>query len=499
MISFEEFKKLAASYNVIPLTRSILADLQTPVSIYLTLRADRSASFLFESVEPDETIGRRSFVGAGPEFILKAQGDEVVTISASGTRSGTGSMFDVVAESLSTYRCAPLLDVDGFVGGYAGYIGYDCVRHIERVTLPPPSPLSEPDALLGFFRSVAVYDHRCQKITLIRNVFIDPTLSLRQQYDDGVKRLEALELRLRASLVHRDNFQHRTNGHAAAHEKDQFCKAVSQAKRYIHEGDIFQTVLSRRTQVGYTGDPFAVYRALRVMNPSPYLFFVDFGETKLIGSSPEVLVRSRGGVAETFPIAGTRKRGVTEEEDCQRESELLSDEKESAEHVMLVDLGRNDLGRFCEYGSVTVPVFKRVQRYSHVMHLVSQVRGNVSDGMSAVDVLKACFPAGTVSGAPKIRAMEIISELEKQRRGVYAGAVGYLGLDGSLDTCIAIRTIVAHRDTLSVQSGAGIVADSSPEKEFQETVDKAQVLMEAINHAGNGMIHLMEKETAGIS
>jgi anthranilate synthase component 1 len=262
---------------------------------------------------------------------------------------------------------------------------------------------------------------------------------------------------------------------------------VRRAKRYIREGDIFQVVLSRRKQLLFSGDLFAVYRALRMINPSPYLFYLDFGETKLAGSSPEVLVRSSGGKVEMLPIAGTRRRGAGEDEDRALEEELLRDEKELAEHVMLVDLGRNDVGRICRYGTVDVPVFKRVERYSHVMHIVSVVQGLLRDGASAVEILAACFPAGTVSGAPKVRAMEIIQELEKVPRGAYAGAVGYIGFDGSLDTCIAIRTIVAHGNLLKVQAGAGIVADSVPERELEETENKARALVEALHAAGAGL------------
>jgi anthranilate synthase component 1 len=270
-------------------------------------------------------------------------------------------------------------------------------------------------------------------------------------------------------------------------DKTSFCQAVTRAKKYILEGDIFQVVLSRRSELTFAGDLFAVYRALRVINPSPYLFYIDFGASKMAGSSPEVLVRVRNSTVEVFPIAGTRRRGGTEEEDERLAAELLRDEKELAEHIMLVDLGRNDVGRIAEFGSVQVPVLKRVERYSHVMHLVSEVRGSLKAGCNALDALMACFPAGTVSGAPKVRAMEIIHELEPCPRGAYAGAVGYLGLNGALDTCIAIRTIIAHHDRMRIQAGAGIVADSVPEQEFQETVNKAQALLDAVRLAASGL------------
>jgi anthranilate synthase component 1 len=273
-----------------------------------------------------------------------------------------------------------------------------------------------------------------------------------------------------------------------------YCAAVTKAKEYITEGDIFQVVLSRRVSFPFSGDLFAVYRALRMINPSPYLFYVDFGETQLAGSSPEVLVRVAGGTVEVLPIAGTRPRGETEEEDEKMEAELLGDEKELAEHVMLVDLGRNDVGRICRFGSVHVPVFKRVERYSHVMHIVSEVRGTLKEGSGPLEALKACFPAGTVSGAPKVRAMQIINELEPVSRGVYAGAVGYIAFNGSLDTCIAIRTIVGHRGTLSIQAGAGIVSDSIPENEYRETLNKSRALLEAVSGAAGGLKSLGLKD-----
>ena len=276
--------------------------------------------------------------------------------------------------------------------------------------------------------------------------------------------------------------------HGADH--DAFCSSVKRAKEYIHEGDIFQVVLSRRVQVSFSGNPFPIYRALRIINPSPYLFYINYDSVKLIGSSPEVLVRVQDRTVGVMPIAGTRRRGKNEQEDKRLEEELLHDEKEVAEHVMLVDLGRNDVGRVSEYGTVHVPVFKHLKRFSHVMHLVSEVQGKLKGSANSVDALRACFPAGTVSGAPKVRAMEIINELEPVRRGIYAGAVGYLGFDGALDTCIAIRTIVATNGTMTIQAGAGIVADSVPELEYKETVNKAQALLEALTIASNGLMKI---------
>ncbi|MEO8167010.1 MAG: anthranilate synthase component I [bacterium] len=487
MIAFKEFETLAQRYNVVPLERTMLADLLTPVSAYLTLRRPNVASFLFESVEPNEKIGRFSFVGTEPRVLVRSSKGEVTVTENKKTAVETGIIFEVLQRLSAQYQQAPGLKQGGFTGGFVGYIGYECVRHIEHLQLAESQRGDEDDAMLGLFDTLVRFDHREHLVTIISNVIIDKTLSLEQQYDTAKKKLEAIDLRLRNTTIATSNFVSDVDGDIAERDKKEFCDAVLKAKKHIVDGDVFQLVLSRKLQLEYSGDPFPVYRALRVINPSPYLFYLDFGETKLIGSSPEVLVRSNGSTVELLPIAGTRPRGKGEQEDLEMETELLHDEKELAEHLMLVDLGRNDVGRICDYGTVHVPVFKRVERYSHVMHLVSEVRGKLSEGKSPVDILKACFPAGTVSGAPKVRAMEIINELEKKRRGVYAGAVGYIGFDGTMDTCIAIRTIIAYRGVLKVQAGAGIVADSVPELEYQETVNKSRALIEAIKLAANGL------------
>ena len=486
MISFEEFQALAGAYTVVPLVKTILADLHTPVSAYLALR-NGGESFLFESAEPNERIGRFSFIGISPKVMVIARGDAVEVKEGVTTRTLTASIFDVLKELAREHRFPDQLNDGGLVGGLVGYIGYECVSLLEDVPQHPRRFDDPPDAMLGLFTTILRFDHRMHVITITHNILIGPNPDLLLLYKEGQKKIDAIELRLRNAVIPPGSFA--AKGCIADSEpaRHLFCDAVQRAKEYIVEGDIFQVVLSRKTETAFSGDPFSVYRALRTINPSPYLFYVDFGETRLIGSSPEVLVRVHGDEMEVFPIAGTRKRGKTAEEDVQLERELLADTKELAEHVMLVDLGRNDVGRMSVFGSVHVPSFQKIERYSHVMHIVSEIQGRLKEGASSLDALKACFPAGTVSGAPKVRAMEIINELEPGRRGVYAGAVGYLGFDGTLDTCIAIRTIVAHRGTLSVQAGAGIVADSVPEREYQETVNKAQVLVDAIMLAANGL------------
>lgn len=470
---------------MVTLRRELFADLLTPVSVYMMLRRQDSPSFLLETVEQHEALGRYSFVGIDPLFVLSARGGRITIAGAGRVEEKEGDLFAVLRELADEHRLPDPAEDEGFAGGFVGYIGYDAVRHLEQVALPAPAPRDEPDAILGLFATVVRFDHRFHRATLLHQVVVRPGVPLRSQYDDATSRLDVLELRLRGLPV---------GGHFACAppradqgSKEGFIRGVEKAKRYIAEGEVFQVVLSRRVTAGFSGDPFVAYRALRMINPSPYLFYLDFGETRLVGSSPEVLVRMRRGIVEVLPIAGTRPRGATPEEDRTLGESLLADEKERAEHLMLVDLGRNDVGRVAEYGTVSVPVFGRVERYSHVMHLVSQVRATLRSGLSAVDVLAACFPAGTVSGAPKVRAMEVITELEALRRGVYAGAVGYLGFDGSLDTCIAIRTIVVHRAELKIQAGAGIVADSDPESEYRETCAKMEVLLEAVRLAAGGL------------
>jgi anthranilate synthase component 1 len=500
MITFEEFELLSRSYNVIPFVRSSLADLHTPVSTYLTLRQEGSASFLFETVESDEKIGRYSFIGVDPIVSIRENERGIEIRRGNETLIQNGNIFRALEAYVNEYRQAPIADGNdasgdeppdrmnsGLLGGFVGYLGYDAVRHIEKVPMPAQRAMRTDESRFDLFLSIIRFDHRLQALTIIHNVILDPLLPLKAQYERGRQAVDTLELRLRRSAMGVQQFI--CNPAAVEEETDRsvFCRWIERAKEYIFEGDIFQVVLSRRIHLRYSGDAFPVYRALRIVNPSPYLFFVDFGATKLIGSSPEVLVRVQDGTVEVLPIAGTRKRGETENEDLRLQQELLQDEKELAEHIMLVDLGRNDVGRICQYGTVEVPVLKRVDRYSHVMHIVSHVRGNLRSGLTALDALKSCFPAGTVSGAPKVRAMEIISELEGSPRGLYAGAVGYLGLNGNLDTCIAIRTIIADGEDLTIQVGAGVVADSVPEKEYEETVNKSAAMLDAVRRAARGL------------
>lgn len=484
----QDFEQFAQSYSVVPLIETMLADLHTPVSIYLALSSDASPSFLLESAEPDERIGRFSFVGTDPVLLIKAHGDVIEIDSGTGKEQRRGKVLDVLDEYSRRYQNAALKDQKGFTGGFLGYFGYDRVQEIERIPMQQASEEIIPDAMFGLFNAVVKFDHLQQLLTVINNVIVTKDRPLDEQYAEGKAKLETILAQLGNPPAVNSNFRCDCTSAQSTADTEAYCDAVRKAKEYIREGDIFQVVLSRKVRVPYSGNPFPVYRALRIINPSPYLFYLDFRSVQLIGSSPEVLVRVQDRIASVMPIAGTRKRGKTGDEDKRLEDELLRDEKEAAEHVMLVDLGRNDIGRVSEFGTVTVPVFKRLKRFSHVMHLVSEVQGRLKAGASSLDALRACFPAGTVSGAPKVRAMEIISELEPERRGIYAGAVGYLGFDGALDTCIAIRTIVAANGMLSMQAGAGIVADSIPELEYKETKNKARALLDAVAAASNGLL-----------
>jgi len=490
MITEKEFKELALAYSVVPLVETMLADLHTPVSIYLTLCSNSSHSFLLESVEPDERIGRFSFVGRDPFLIIKATGDVVEIESGGKKEQRNEKILDVLDKFSRHYRSPAAHDQQGFTGGFLGYFGYDRVQEIENIPLHPRAVNDVPDAMFGLFQSVVKFDHLHQLMTVTHNILVEKNQTLEDQYNNGVKILTAILTQLGKPPVVENSFECNLASLQHGADHDAFCSSVKRAKEYIHEGDIFQVVLSRRVQVSFSGNPFPIYRALRIINPSPYLFYINYDSVKLIGSSPEVLVRVQDRTVGVMPIAGTRRRGKNEQEDKRLEEELLHDEKEVAEHVMLVDLGRNDVGRVSEYGTVHVPVFKHLKRFSHVMHLVSEVQGKLKGSANSVDALRACFPAGTVSGAPKVRAMEIINELEPVRRGIYAGAVGYLGFDGALDTCIAIRTIVATNGTMTIQAGAGIVADSVPELEYKETVNKAQALLEALTIASNGLMKI---------
>ena len=507
------------------------ADLLTPVSAFLALREPASFGFLLESVEGGERLGRYSFLGKSPYKVVESRGGRTLVHRPAGGYSGdgaphevesvTGSIFDVLAERLAETEQARVPGLPRLTSGAVGFIGYDAVRQLE--TLPPGAPdmLGLPDAVWGFYDTVAAFDHVRRQLVLMATAFVDAETDLEAAYTEAFSRLIDLETDLFGGVIAPgEPVRLLADEPRSSVAQSDYEAAVERGKAHIVEGDVFQVVLSQRFAMPFEGDRFNLYRALRQVNPSPYLFYVDVdglnvpgGSFSLVGSSPEVLTRvdPRGGAGSSgtgssgtgssgeaerraivLPIAGTRRRGDTEAEDTELEADLLADPKERAEHLMLVDLGRNDIGRVSEVGTVRVDRYAEVERFSHVMHLVSSVSGAVAE-RPAVDVLAACFPAGTVSGAPKVRAMEIIDELEPIRRGPYAGAVGYAGFDGALDTCIAIRTFVVQEDAdgtqiAYVQAGAGVVADSDPTAEYHETRAKAAALFTAMRSATSDLL-----------
>jgi anthranilate synthase component 1 len=484
----------------VPVVRRRSADLLTPVAAYLALREPGSFAFLLESVEGGERLGRYSFLGRRPYRVVKARGADTFVRDRTEPPGGDGAapepeggtVFEVMAHLLDEVDEVKLPDVPRFAGGAVGFMGYDTVRLLERLGDAPPDDLDLPDAVWAFYDTVAAFDHVARQLVLMALVFVDDDTDLDASYHGAHARLDALEADLVAGGPLPEPVTLRDREPTSNVTRDAFEASVRRAKEHIVEGDIFQVVLSQRFALEFDGDPFNLYRALRQVNPSPYLFYLDFDGFQLAGSSPEVLVRVEGPPgerrAEVLPIAGTRRRGATPEEDAALERELVADPKERAEHLMLVDLGRNDLGRTCRVGTVEVERYATVERFARVMHLVSSVTGEVADDRRATDVLAACFPAGTVSGAPKIRAMELIDELEPVKRGVYAGAVGYADFAGNTDTCIAIRTMLIRGHSAFVQAGAGVVADSDPAAEYDETYAKARALLDAVRVAADGLL-----------
>lgn len=486
--SLEEFRLLAKRGNVIPLSIELVADAETPVSVFAKIGG--TPSFLFESAEKTEEVGRFSFIGTHPFLIVQSRGRTVSTIE-NGTTSQIETDSDPLAElekAMARFRIATSATLPSFVAGAVGFIGFDVVRFFEKtVSVPPGDDLQLPEMMFMIPQTVAVFDHRLRKLHLVSNAFLDDRSSAESAYAESKRRLEAtveaLDRALRLPAIPAEPLDEmpapRSNISRATFES-----MVARAQKLIVEGEIFQVVLSQRFEVDFSGDPLHLYRCLRFGNPSPYMFCLKFGEDfTVLGSSPELHVRCRKGLAEIRPIAGTRPRGNDLASDELLARELLLDPKECAEHVMLIDLGRNDLGRVAKFGSVRVTEKMVIERYSHVMHIVSHVVAELRPDRNAFDAVRATFPAGTVSGAPKIRAMQVISELEEDRRGFYAGIVGYVGFDGSLDSCIALRSIVLKNGKAYLQTGAGIVADSNPAREYDETVNKAKAMLQAIARA----------------
>ncbi|WP_341525434.1 anthranilate synthase component I [Nostoc sp. UHCC 0302] len=498
---FSQFCNIAQQGNFVPVYQEWVADLDTPVSAWYKVCAGQPYSFLLESVEGGEKLGRYSLLGCDPLWILEARGDRTTQTYRNGSQVVfEGDPFKALAECLSTYQPVKLPQLPPGIGGLFGFWGYELIRWIEpRVPVHPPDERNIPDGLWMQVDQLLIFDQVKRKIWAVAYADLrDPKVDLEAAYQQACDRVTQMLNKLSMPLSLQNTKLAWTppgskkiggaegaQGYDSNFTRSDYCTSVQKAKEYIKAGDIFQVVISQRLSTAYTGDPFALYRSLRQINPSPYMAYFHFQDWQIIGSSPEVMVKAEldpdGGVIATVrPIAGTRPRGKTTQEDAALAEDLLQDPKEIAEHVMLVDLGRNDLGRVCLSGSVKVDELMVVERYSHVMHIVSNVVGKLAPDKTAWDLLKACFPAGTVSGAPKIRAMEIIHELEPNRRGVYSGVYGYYDFEGQLNSAIAIRTMVVRDNTVTVQAGAGLVADSEPEKEYEETLNKARGLLEAI-------------------
>ena len=484
----ETFRKKAQKGNLVPVYKELLADMLTPVSAFM--RVDTGDySFLLESVQGGEKWARYSFLGAAPSVIVRTSGDTGY-IQRDGKveeRRIDGDPLSFLKEVMEAYAPVEVEGLPRFFGGAVGYVGYDVVSFFENIAMDVKPGLGCPELFFMLTDTLLVFDNVAQKIKVVANAHVGDA-GPDAAYHDALHKIDELEARLTGKPPKRKKARPRLGGKLKSNfTKGAFEKAVRAAKEYIKAGDIFQVVLSQRFEESAKVDPFDVYRALRVINPSPYMFFLRCGDFVLSGSSPEVMVRVEGGRIDLRPIAGTRKRGTTEEEDEALMRELLADPKERAEHIMLIDLGRNDVGRVSKPGRVQVNELMVVEKYSHVMHIVSNVRGELEDDKDAYDVMRACFPAGTVSGAPKIRAMQIIEEFEPTKRGPYAGAVGYFGFSGNMDTCITIRTLIFKDGKVYVQAGAGIVADSDPEREYVETVNKAAAMMKALEMAREGL------------
>ncbi|MCW5960022.1 MAG: anthranilate synthase component I family protein [Pyrinomonadaceae bacterium] len=489
--TFEEFQKESAKGNVVPIVRSVLADLHTPVSAFLRIASENDRSFLFESVEGGEKIARFSFLAANPKFtITSSNGETYIDNFDGGPKAAKVSLLEFLREHFRENKLAVRENLPPLCGGAVGFFAYSAAKWFETALSDGNASKSE-DANWMFFRDLMVFDRVKQRIEIVSVVFTDEAQdderNLRQLFENAVDKTRDLEARLKSSaefqISTNENVSLSSDDYESNWKKADFLSAVAAVKEKILAGDAYQVVLSQRFTRQTNAAPMNIYRALRTTNPSPYMFYLNFGEKHLIGASPEMLIRSFGRDLEYRPIAGTRKRGANEAEDAALGLEMLHDVKEVSEHTMLVDLGRNDLGRVSEFGSVKVAELMKIERYSHVQHLVTSLRSKLKAGLDRFDALGSCFPAGTVSGAPKVAAMRIIDELEPTSRGVYSGAIGYIDYAENLDTCIAIRTIELENGVATIQAGAGIVADSVPESEFQETLNKALALRSAIELA----------------
>lgn len=486
---FQTFQSLCAQGNLIPVYREIMADLDTPVSAFRKIDDGRYA-FLLESIEGGEKWARYTFLGSSPSVVIRSRGNtvEIIETGKPLRRAETADPLGFVRDYLSRFIPVAIPGIPRFFGGAVGYLGYDMVRHFESLPTANPAVIGAYDSYFVITDTILIFDNVSQKIKVVSNAHIEEGKPLETAYAEATAKIDAIIKKLRTPLPIASSARaDKRVSFVPNMSREAFEEAVEKAKEYIKAGDIFQIVLSQRFSGDLTVEPLDIYRVLRTLNPSPYMFFLRLDDTLVVGASPEVMVRREGPRVELRPIAGTRPRGATPEEDENFEKEMLQDPKERAEHVMLVDLGRNDLGRVCKTGTVRVSELMVVERYSHVMHIVSNVQGELEDGKDAFDVVRATFPAGTLSGAPKVRAMEIIDELEPVRREIYGGAVGYFSFSGNMDLAIAIRTLVINDGKVYLQAGAGIVADSVPAAEYQESVNKAMAVVKAIETVEMGL------------
>lgn len=492
--SQKEFIERSKEYNLIPVYREYMVDTETPTSIFIKAGGLEKEMFLLESVEGEKTISRYSIIGISHNATLKFK-DKVFTLENKGgeeTKIITGDPLAEIEKVMKDYRIYKDPNLNHFTGGAVGYLGYDLVHYFENIPLPGPESIF-PEILLKLTNLIIIFDHLLNRMKIISTERIKGRDDAKKVYLKSVEKIEDIEKEIfkesqlniiEKKFLSKTDFNNITNIDFNSNlSKDEFMEAVLKAKKYIHDGEIFQVVLSQRFSTDKFSEPFNIYRALRSINPSPYMYYINFGNLKIIGSSPEPLLKISGKKVQTYPIAGTRKRGKSSREDRILINELYKDEKEKAEHNMLVDLARNDLGRVCRYGSIKVKKYMSIEKYSNVIHLVSRIEGTLGKGKTIFDAIKSAFPAGTLSGAPKIRAMQIISELEPDRRNIYGGIIGYFGYDGSLNTCITIRTAVISNKTAYIQAGAGIVNESKPENEWEETLNKAAAIFKSISAA----------------
>ncbi|MBT5721630.1 MAG: anthranilate synthase component I [Candidatus Marinimicrobia bacterium] len=488
-LTYKEFQDLVSQgCQTVPVYKRILADLLTPVAAWVHLSKKAEYAFLLESVEKGNQYARYSYVGINPQKILSHKGGKT-SITENGKRIQVEKPFlDLLRETQSQYNMIKLPGVSSFTGGLVGYLGYESIAWVEDVPIHNESELDVPDSVFMLFEDMIAFDHLKGTALVISNVNVDSKRDLKEQFDQAHLRVDIIGESLHSDVDYQTPIRMEKSKVSSNFDQDSFESAVLKAKEHIVDGDVFQLVLSQRFERKTSVEPTTLYRALRTINPSPYMFHLKIKDFDIIGASPELLVKVEDGTVEIRPIAGTRQRGKTDAEDKALADDLINDEKECAEHLMLLDLGRNDVGRVSEFGSVTIPENMLIENYSHVMHIVSDVKGKLAKGKDPFDALMSGFPAGTVTGAPKIRAMEIINDLEPDRRDIYSGAVGFFDFTGNINTCIAIRTMIMKNGTVRFQSGAGIVHDSDPTKEFDETMNKAKAIMAAIDFAENGLV-----------